>query len=43
LSNAFIAALQPDLIARAKEIGAKIQTENGAKDCAKVIIDLLEN
>jgi sterol 3beta-glucosyltransferase len=43
LSNAFIAALQPDLIARAKEIGAKIQTENGAKDCAKVIIDLLGN
>jgi sterol 3beta-glucosyltransferase len=41
LADAIIAACQPDIIAKAKAMGVKIQSENGAKDCANVIIDLL--
>lgn len=43
LADAFIAASDSKIIAKAKAIGAKIRTENGAKDCAEVIIDILEN
>ena len=43
LADAIIAACQPEIISKAREIGAKIQSENGAEDCAQVIIDLLEN
>ncbi len=42
LADAIIVACQPDIIAEAKAMGVKIQSENGAEDCAKVIIDLLE-
>jgi len=42
LADAIIAACQPDIIAKAKAMGVKIQSENGAEDCAKVIIDLIE-
>lgn len=42
LANALSEAFQPDLIAKAKEIGLKIQTENGAEECAKIVADLLE-
>lgn len=42
LADAIISACQPDIIAEAKAMGVKIQSENGAEDCAKVIIDLLE-
>lgn len=43
LADAFIAACQPEIISKAREMGTKIQSENGAEDCAQVIIDLLEN
>jgi sterol 3beta-glucosyltransferase len=42
LADAIIAACQPDIIAEAKAMGVKIQSEHGAEDCAKVIIDLLK-
>jgi sterol 3beta-glucosyltransferase len=43
LADAIIAACQPDIIAKAKAMGTNIQSENGAEDCAQVVIDLLEN
>ena len=42
LANAFIEASQPDIISKAKAIGVKIQSENGAEDSAKVLMDLLK-
>lgn len=43
LSEALIAAFQPDLITKANAMGVKIRTENGATDCIRVMIDLLKN
>ena len=42
LSHAILAAYEPDIIAKAKAIGDKIRSENGAEVCAKVVVDLLE-
>lgn len=41
LANAINSAFHPEIIAKAKEVGLKIETENGAEDCAKVVLDLL--
>ena len=42
LSQAILSAYEPNIIARAKAIGVKIHSENGAEACAKVVVDLLE-
>lgn len=42
LANAIQYALNDKIIENAKILGMNIATENGAKDCAKIIIDRLE-
>jgi sterol 3beta-glucosyltransferase len=42
LSEAIKVALTPEIIHAAKNLGAKIRSENGAKTAAKIIIDCLE-
>ncbi|KAB3525939.1 glycosyltransferase [Alkaliphilus serpentinus] len=43
LSQTIIDAHEPTLIAKAKSVGSAIQLENGAKECADIIVHLLEN
>ena len=42
LTEAINFALQDKIVAKAKELARNIATENGAKDCAKVIVDSLK-
>ena len=42
LASAIQYALKDDVIKNAKTLGINIATENGAKDCAKIIIDRLK-
>lgn len=42
LSSAIQFALKDDIIQNAKTLSKNISTENGAKDCAKIIADYLE-
>ena len=41
LANAIQYALRDDIVKNAKNLGSKIASENGASDCAKVIIECL--
>ena len=40
LSEAILFATQPEVVAKAKELGEKLSLENGARDCARVISDM---
>lgn len=40
LAQAIEAALQPEIIAQAKHLGAQIAKEDGARTCAKVVVEL---
>lgn len=42
LAEAFQFALSDKIIENAKTLGKNIATENGAKECAKIIVDCLE-
>lgn len=42
LADAIKAAYEPSIVAKSKEIGLKIQAENGAKKCADLVVNLLK-
>lgn len=43
LADAIQFALSDSIVANAKTLGSKIATENGALDCAKIIVKCLES
>lgn len=42
LADAITFALQHKIVANAQALASNIATENGARDCAKIIVDCLE-
>ncbi len=43
LADAITFALKKDIIMNSKKLGEKIATENGASDCAKIVVSYLEH